>query len=287
MNDKDLFNWLIKINEEFIKNEIPPQERPFEAISKYSREFNVNILMGFGNTEVTQKIFEWFNKNSRVGTQKLEPVFTGAFYYDQTFWRLEIPIILGRMAISPFDLLIDMPDIIKEQLKKNEQYHNKLHEYFVNCINYAFGKDNLLEDNILSQKAKEFLNNAILHLNGAISLILEKKVNYQSINSLRFAVEIFMKFNLIQIKNLEEKELKKLSHELPKIALECYKATNNETYKSLSNKLSIFPPVSSRYDGYDSMTDKKLCEITYLTQEIASTIIMEYVPSCIKKIIDT
>lgn len=68
MNDKDLFNWLIKINEEFIKNEIPPLERPFEAISKYSREFNVNILMGFGNTQVTQKIFEWFEKNSREGT---------------------------------------------------------------------------------------------------------------------------------------------------------------------------------------------------------------------------
>lgn len=283
MNDEDLFNWLIKINEEFIKNEIHPLERPFEAISKYSREFNVNILMGFGNTEVTQKIFEWFEKNSREGTQKLEPVFTGAFYYDQTFWRLEIPIILGQMAISPFDLLIDMPDIIKEQLKNNEQYHNKLHKYFVNCINYAFGKDNLLADNILSQKSKEFLNNAILHLSGAISLILEKKVNYQSINSLRFAVEIFMKFNLIQKKNLEEKELINLGHNLPKIALECYKATNNDTYKSLSNKLSIFPPVSSRYDGYDSMTDKKLCEITYLTQEIASTIIMEYKPSCIKK----
>lgn len=283
MNDEDLFNWLIKINEEFIKNEIHPLERPFEAISKYSREFNVNILMGFGNTEVTQKIFDWFEKNSREGTQKLEPVFTGAFYYDQTFWRLEIPIILGQMAISPFDLLIDMPDIIKEQLKNNEQYHNKLHKYFVNCINYAFGKDNLLADNILSQKSKEFLNNAILHLSGAISLILEKKVNYQSINSLRFAVEIFMKFNLIQKKNLEEKELINLGHNLPKIALECYKATNNDTYKSLSNKLSIFPPVSSRYDGYDSMTDKKLCEITYLTQEIASTIIMEYKPSCIKK----
>lgn len=47
MNDKKLSNWLLEINNDFIKNE---KNRPWNAILRYSREFKVG-------SEVAKKIF--------------------------------------------------------------------------------------------------------------------------------------------------------------------------------------------------------------------------------------
>lgn len=54
MNDKELSNWLLEINNDFIKNEIPPKNRPWNAILRYSREFKVYVTHG---SEVAKKIF--------------------------------------------------------------------------------------------------------------------------------------------------------------------------------------------------------------------------------------
>lgn len=51
MNDKKLSNWLLEINNDFIKNE---KNRPWNAILRYSREFKVYVTHG---SEVANKIF--------------------------------------------------------------------------------------------------------------------------------------------------------------------------------------------------------------------------------------
>ena len=56
--------WLKKVNEEFRNAGIDQRRRPWDAISRYSTEFNTSVDI---SSDVANKIFEWFEAHSKPG----------------------------------------------------------------------------------------------------------------------------------------------------------------------------------------------------------------------------
>lgn len=278
MDSKLIADWLEATNEEYMLQHIPQKERPWKAMMDYSSKFKVSVVLG---SELADEIFNWFKSNSKPGSHAIGPLFTGCFYFDTTFWRLDVPVFYGEVSLSPFYLLDDMPKNIIDKIKNNPQHSHALAVYWSDCLDYSLGYEFIISQNCLNEKSLIFFKNAHKELVGSISQILLPRVNEKAILSLRLSTEIFMKSCLLQELELTEKQLKGLSHKIEDIATECYKATRDAEYLDAASCMSVFPHISSRYDGEDvSFSDLWLA--IKITQRIASTVTRRYTPNDIR-----
>ncbi|WP_447888288.1 hypothetical protein [Serratia fonticola] len=274
MDDKLLLKWLENTNDKYRKADIPPRQRPMKAMLEFSVEFKVYVVLG---SDLAKKIDHFFESNSKPGEHSMGSLFTGCYYFDSTFWPLNIPSFFGEVSLSPFDCLDDMPESLKIKIEEDNELFNSLLFYWSDCLDYILGYETISSSVNLEPKALVFFKNAHRELIGAISQILLPKPNTKAILSLRLATEIFMKACLVQELKLGDKELMKLSHKLEDIAAECYKTTSEKKYLDVSNDMSIFPNISYRYDGHESKYSevwKALC----LTQKVASIFTRRYSP---------
>ena len=84
--------WLEKKNENFRKSDVPHMQRPWLAWSEWAKLTGKPIAM---NDDVVAKIFSWFEKNTKAGSQQIGPMYTGAYYYDSCFWPIFVPVVCG------------------------------------------------------------------------------------------------------------------------------------------------------------------------------------------------
>ena len=66
-------------------------------------------------------------------------MFTGAFYYDSFFWKLEIPLGYGTVQSNALDALSQMPPPVKEQLQRDHSMMWKYILLWVDSVDYGFG----------------------------------------------------------------------------------------------------------------------------------------------------
>lgn len=278
MDEKILTKWLEEIDDDFRAKNFPPRNRPWEAMSKYSKEFKTSLELG---SPIAKYIFNWFEKNSKAGTHHMGNLFTGCFCYDATFWPLEIPIFFGEVNLSPFDFIGDIPARVKESLMRNHSACHALTIYWSDCLDYALGYEFMISTKALNDRAILFFSNAHKELVGAITQLLSPKPNLKAILSLRMASEIFMKGLLVHELKLNDKQLKKLSHNLSDISKECFNVTGDAEYVDVANHMHIFPDISYRYEGGETIL-KDVWLSLCITQRIASTITRRYSPHDIR-----
>lgn len=271
VDQKLIESWLISKNAQYRSEEIPPSARPFKALSDYSREFK--CVFSFDSL-IAKTIVNWFHKHSKPESHYIGSMFTGAFYFDVCFWPLDIFIGFGQIVINPLDCLESMPEELKADISNSPQNLSNLTCYWADCFDYAYGIEEILQENKLNPKALSFLKNADLELRGAVAQLIPTTPNAKAILSLRMACEIFLKALLVQQKNFTNLELQKLSHKIKDIADTCYSTTNVAEFKLVASATDVFPNVSERYDG----NEKSLSEIwraLYITQ-IAATAVVRY-----------
>ncbi len=272
IDQNSLETWLTSTNDRYRQEGITPGNRPWRALSDFGKEFNCSFLL---DSPIAKSIFDWFAAHSKPGSQAIEPLFTGAFYFDACFWSLSIPVGWGTFALSPFDALKTMPPLLQNQVNENNYDRSQLILYWMNCCDYAYGIDEIEKQSSLSPKALTFIQNGERELIGAIAQLLIPYPNTKAILNLRMASEIFMKALLIQEKNLTDQELKKLGHRIVNIADKCFAITGLLEFKTVSQNASIFPDVQDRYDGNElPLSDvwKAVC----ITQIAATTVTRFY-----------
>jgi hypothetical protein len=266
--------WLNSTNARYRAEEVPPRQRPFRALSDFSREFKYAFLI---DSPIANSITDWFYKNSAPGAHAIGSRFTGAYFFDAYFWPLHIPIGYGsRLPIDVFDCLKTMPQPVKELVHQSPQDLWNLVLYWADCIDYGYGIDDIRKLGKFNEKALTFINNGDQELTGAIAQLILPRPNLKAILALRLACEIFLKALLIQERNLtDDSQLKKLSHKIEGIAAECFEETNIPEFDVVRNSADVFPPVSDRYDG----TERKLSEVwdaLCVTQIAATAVIRRY-----------
>jgi hypothetical protein len=267
--------YLVRINEQYREKEIPPIQRPFRALSHISREFSCSISF---SSPIANQVFDWFAKNSKPGSHAIGSLFTGAFYYDACFWPLSVPIGYGTFRLNALNGLDTMPDSIKSSLMSDHKAATALGLYWADCIDYAYGVDELTKSSRLSPKALSFIESGHHEFIGALSQLTTHRPNTKAILNLRMASEIFLKAFLIQERSLGDAELKKMSHKITEIAAECEKTSPIKEFGLIKSKAHVYPDVSTRYEGAN-WTPAEVWTALCLTQVAATAVIRFYTGS--------
>jgi len=240
--------WLIAINEKFRKEDIPPKGRPFLALESFYKEFKCSIVP----SETINIIFEWFYKNTKEGTHSIGPLYRGVYYFDSCFWPVYILQQFGQCKINAFDSLQTMPINFKEQIKADKKQSWDFVLLWVNCLDYAWGYEDIIVQNKFQGLALNFIKSADKELRATASLLLQETPEVKAIESARMAVEMFLKAILIITNNWSEDQIrKKIGHDLAIAAQEAINSTQSQEIKAIEKYLSFYPEIHERYAGKD------------------------------------
>jgi hypothetical protein len=243
-----LEKWLHAANTRYRNDGTEHRQRPFRAIRDFSIDHNCSFDL---SSPTATTIFEWFKQHSPEDAHAVGSMFTGAFLFDTSFWPLHIPIIFGTVVIDPLGCLETMPPVLKKQIENSSNDIFGLVNYWVDCIDYAYGIDHISQQDILKPRAKDFVLSAGREMIGAIAQLTIPRPNTKAILSIRMATEIFLKAILIQELDLNDVALKKINHSVKSAAEECAKLTDDSTFTFIANNANIFPAVAERYDGIE------------------------------------
>jgi hypothetical protein len=238
-------DWLRTINEKFRREDVPPKARPILAILEYSKQFNCSWI---SPSDIDKTIEGWFYENTKPGSHKIGSLYKGAFYFDSCFWQIDIPIIIGCYRVNAFDSLTSMPDNLKIEVQAKHQILREFISVWLNCVDYAYGYDDILQLNKFSQLSLSFLKSAHKELQATVALLLEDTPQSKAIETARMAVEMYLKAILI-IQNgwNDETQVKKIGHDLATAVQQCIEVTNNQDIEMIKEQLNFFPSINERY----------------------------------------
>ena len=128
--------WLEQINEELRKKDVPHKRRPWDAWREWSKHVGVSTSLA---DEDVKKIFEWFEKNAKAGSQYIGPMYVGSLYYDSCFWPIVIPVVAGRVKLDASKSLRTMPEPIKARLMRDRDSFINYAAIWADCADYGFG----------------------------------------------------------------------------------------------------------------------------------------------------
>ena len=188
-------HWLQKINREFRGQNVSVRQRPFLALDRYCKDFKVKALTL--ESPPAKAIFDWFSANTKPEAHHIGPMFTGAFYYDACFWPVNIPIGFGTFKLEATDCLRSMPDILKKDLISVSQDAWSFALFFADCLDYAYGFNDICEMTNFSSFGISLLKNADKELRTAISQLFEHHPNSGAAMSSRMSVEMYLKVFLV------------------------------------------------------------------------------------------
>jgi hypothetical protein len=241
----ELLAWLSAANRRYGAEGIPHKGRPFRAMSDFTREHNCSLAL---DDPVTKMVFEWFYERSPPGAHQMGAVYTGIYLYDTAFWPVHVPIIFGMVSLNALDCLETMPSQIKLALESDHRDIWSYVVHWVNCMDYGYGHMDLEGGSRLRPRAQKFLGAGHYELVGANAQLLEPRPNVKAILGMRMATEIFLKATLIQERDLTERQLMNLGHTLADSANACAEATKLTVFEEIAKSVSLYPPVSARYD---------------------------------------
>jgi hypothetical protein len=92
----ELESWLIAANARYREQDLPPKQRPFQAMLDFTGEFNCSLTH---DSPLTRAVFDYFYRNSAPGAHRVGSLFRGAFYFDACFWPVEMPLIFGQVQL--------------------------------------------------------------------------------------------------------------------------------------------------------------------------------------------
>lgn len=272
MRPDDLNVWLAAANDRFRKEGVPHKQRPWRAVSEYTREFRISLSLG---SPVLNEIMEFFEKNGPAGAQQIGSLLTNAFHFDSHFWPLHIPIGFGTFRMDPFACLGNMPDSVKAALRESTPDHVRFLLHWAECHDYAYGLSDMDSLSSASEGAAAFIRNADAKLRGAVAQLTLPSPNTYVALDLGFAAEIWMKALLIQEQKLTETQLKGFGHGIKKLAEECWELTGDEGFKGISNYAHLYPKVADRYDG-DQPSDDLAWQALAMTTIAAACVIRRF-----------
>jgi len=242
-------NWLQEINKKFRQQDVHPRQRPFRALEEFSKEFNCSVLIP---SEIADAIFNWFNKNTTIGSNYIGPLYRGAYYFDSVFWPVYIPIIYGEVELHAFSALETMHENFKAQIKADRMELWNYTSLWVDCLDYAYGFNDLLHDRRFGGLAINFIRSGNKELTGAIAMLLQNRPEVKSVESCRMSIEMFLKAIIIEKVGWNENKLKnKIGHNLKKAGQKVVELTDKKELRKILPEYDFLPDIHERYSGKD------------------------------------
>ena len=240
--------WLTNANQRYRAESLPPKRRPFEALCDYTKGKNAAIRLG---SVAADRVFCWFTERSAPEAHHIGTLFTGSYFYDAHFWPVSIPIGYGNVKLDAFQSLETMPEPVKIELSRNPEELRTYVLYWIDCVDYAYGYDDIRKFGKLSPRALALLKNADHELRGAVELVSDLRPNPRAAFNTRMATELFLKALLLEKAGYSDKALKDVSHNLDRLFEHAEKICAAEEIRIVRRLVSLFPPINARYFGED------------------------------------
>jgi len=170
------------------------------------------------------KIDAFFRKNTKLGQERAQPLWRSVWFYDGSFYQMNLPAILGGVGpsttINPFQLLIgSMPNSLLHEFSRDELEVKLYLEHLANAVDSHQSVDRIAQD-LTSELAKKFLKTAEQHLDSAVASLLDTPPNPVAAQLCRLAFESSLKALLAEKGNLSEKDAIRIGHPLAKLIAE-------------------------------------------------------------------
>jgi hypothetical protein len=235
--------WLSALNEGLAARDIPPEGRPFEALSAYEKASGFGLSIGSARA---RRIFAWFESNTKPGTQLMPPFMLFAYYYDASFWSSPIPVILGQARISPYDSL-QLPPQIFQRLMRDKAQALEYAKFWAQCYDYAYGTDDLLRGG-----ATGFALNVAAaardQVAAAAALLLEQRPNMRALEASALATEMSLKLFLAVRDGLtDDLARKQYRHGMPDLLSRCEAIAPLAGFSQITAGAGVFPGTAERY----------------------------------------
>lgn len=272
--DGDLISdeWLTNANNRYRAQSLPAKRRPFEALLDYTSEKHGAISF---SSPAAERVFRWFKERTAPGADRIGALFTGSYFYDAHFWPVTIPIGHGNAKLDAFQALETMPDAVKIELSRDPDEVRTYILYWIDCVDYAFGYDDIRKLGALSERSKALLKNADHELRGAIDLVSDLHPNPRAAFNARMATELFVKALLVEKSGCDDKTLKSLSHDLDKLLQHAEAICPAKEIRILRGLTAVFPRIDERYFGQD-LTPVQVGNTISTCQMAATTVIRQF-----------
>lgn len=264
--------WLSNANTRYRAESLPAKRRPFEALLDYTREKHGAISF---TSPAAAKVFRWFKARTAPGADHIGALFTGSYFYDAHFWPVTIPIGYGNVKLDAFQSLETMPDAVKIELSRDSDELRTYVLYWIDCVDYAFGYDDIRKFGALSERSMALLKNADHELRGAIDLVSDLHPNPRAAFNARMATELFVKALLVERARYDDKALKDLSHNLDKLFEHAEAICPANEITVLRGLTAVFPRIDERYFGGD-LTPVQVGNTISTCQMAATTVIRQF-----------
>lgn len=241
-------DWLERFNERMSAEGVHYSQRPFRAMSEWSRARNCVVTFP---SPTADKVLKWFYQHSPEGSHAVGSVFTGAFYFDSYFWPVHIPLAYGRVQLNALDFLGKMPEVIKRNLTGNSQALTEYVLLWADALDYAYGFDDLTKMGVCSPFALEMLRSADRNLRATVELLIQaNRPNPAAMETARMSTEMFLKAYLASHGSLDsEKARKDIGHNLLAAAEECLAVGRDREFELIRKAVEMYPPIKARYEG--------------------------------------
>lgn len=263
--------WLDALNREFRDLGVAQRLRPFEALSRYSKEFRINFSF---DSQIAKEIFAYFEARSKPGAHNIGHQYESVFYFDAEFWTVSIPLVFGEVRLDIYDSLIEMPNSLKSALLYDQATALDYSLFWADCVDYGLGFPELLNSSNLDQFTHDLLLAGDKELRAAVSQLKENRPDSRAIMSCRLALEIFLKAYISLKVGLTENAAKNLSHNLERSFNRFIEVSGYDSLDCVKDKLNVYPKHSDRYKDV-ALPRNKLWQGFEFAQSIAVLIVRE------------
>ena len=264
--------WISNLNKEFRAAGIDQRRRPWEAVRRYSKEFNTSVDL---SSDEAKTIFKWFEAHSKPGVHQVGSLYEGIYFYDSQFWVVSIPLTYGTVRLNALDCLHEMPDCIKQEMMANHRQAWDYAIYWADCVDYGMGIDDLRKTQGLNEFGAQLLMSADQELRAATSILSQHRPDPRAILNCRMALEIFFK-SYVALKNgLSQNQAKAIGHNLHKGLDKFIEASGLNDWERTRDLLNVFPEIHERYKDQD-ITFQRLWDGYSLAHSVGAVIIREF-----------
>ena len=264
--------WIANLNREFRTAGIDQRRRPWEAIRRYSEEFNTSVDM---TSDVASNIFKWFEEHSKPGVYQIGSLYEAVYFYDSQFWVVSIPIAYGTVQLNALDCLHEMPENIKLEMMADHRQAWEYAIYWADCLDYGMGIDDLRKAQGLNEFGAQLLMSADQELRAATSILSQHRPDPRAILNCRMALEIYFKSYIALKIGLSQNQAKTIGHNLNKGIDKFIEASGLSDWERARDLLSVFPEIHERYKEQD-ITLKRLWDGYSLAHSVGTVIIREF-----------
>lgn len=219
LTESDLLSLIAQADDEGLAEGEEPTTRSFQAVIRVLQRIDpggTHILTGRNAPTIVNRIHAAVKKLYRPEDLRAGAVHLGMFMFRDFFCRVHVPIAFGSPQIEPLSH-IDLSEMQRRWLYSIPNEWAAFHDQFFDLWDFGYGAMELGHSRPVSGGTISYIAMCRFYLQAASAVLLGAYDYRGATQSALISVELALKGGLLDHR-IDEKELKKLGHDLAKLA---------------------------------------------------------------------